>query len=57
MVEPSLDPALKSRAHRCKEDETDLEFASANQVLEFKSLGSKRNHYEDDNELAYPGLE
>jgi hypothetical protein len=57
IVDSSLDPALRSRAHRCKEDETDLEFAATNQALEFKALDSKRNLYEDDTELDYQGIE
>ena len=57
IVDPSVDPALRNRAHRCKEDETDLEFAATNQPLEFKALDSKRNLYEDDTELDYQGIE
>ena len=57
IADPLLDPALKIRAHRCKEDDTDLEFPTANQSLEFKALDSKRNLYEDDTELDYQGIE
>ena len=56
-IDLSNNPALKRRAHRCKEDDTDLEFATANQALEFKSLDFKRNLYEDDTELDYQGIE
>ena len=57
IVDLSLGLALKSMVHRCKEDETDLEFATANQALEFKSFDSKRNLYEDDTELDYQAIE
>jgi hypothetical protein len=45
------------RANGFDEDDTDLELATVNQTLEYKSPYPKKNLAEDDTELEYQEIE